>query len=138
MSVSETLSKAADLIEAHGWVQFKERTYDGRMCLRGAVALAAGVKQWRQIIEAEESESWEYSVPFGTGVSFDPGGAETFTKATRALLEHNPALSNLRQEGHPGGFLEDWNDAPGRTKEEVVQMLRATAELTRQPADILK
>lgn len=133
MSVSETLSKAADLIEAHGWVQFKERTYDGRMCLRGAVALAAGVKQWQQIVEEEESESWEYAVT--EDVFSDPGGVETFTKATRALLEHNPALGNLR----PGvGFLEDWNDAPGRTKEEVVQMLRATAELTRQPADILK
>lgn len=136
MSVSETLSKAADLIEAHGWVQFKEHTYDGRMCLRGAVALAAGVKQWRQIVLAEESESWECAVT--EDVSSDPGGVETFTKATRALLEHNPALGNLRPEEHPVGFLEDWNDAPGRTKEEVVQMLRATAELTRQPADILK
>lgn len=114
LTTAEILDQAADVIERNGWTQvaFSETdpdtiyttTRDCPVCALGAMNVAAGLEP-----DAEPDER-----PVG---------------AYRAFAEHL-GLSVDADRGVIGfstSIGEDWNDAKGRTAEQVVTELRACA-----------
>lgn len=100
MRTSEILNKAADLIEERGWGQGSEtwNNHNGAgLCLEGGILAATGMKL------TDDFEA---------------------CPAYRAVWAH---LENDDRWGAYRGSLYNWNDAPGRTAEEVIEVLRATA-----------
>lgn len=101
--VARTLNKAADLIEEHGWTQGAGGWGDGsNLCLEGAIYAAMGGSIW-----TEEYVDGERQLPK--------------CRAYKAVVEFLEWTQ---------GPLYRWNDETGRTKEEVVAVLRATAFVT--------
>jgi len=98
VNASEVLNKAADLIEVYGWVQGHAGGLGTGFCAAGAIAWAAGAIAW--------------------------------TATAKTVEEHDSLILSahvrLRQaiDGRDGIA---WNDAPGRTKKEVIQKLREAA-----------
>lgn len=104
MKVSETLNKAADLIQRDGWTQGDEgwfRKQGQPLCLEGAIQAALGIRPY-DTDDDDELEAW-----------FGPCPSK---QAVRDYLEHERALYR-------------WNDQQGRTQEEVVAVLRAAAAI---------
>jgi hypothetical protein len=99
VATSEVLNRAADLIEERGWIQgpFGMRTVTRELCLEGAVRLASG----------------------GQTTS---DGALLHYLASAPCPAGNAVIAYLG-EGEP--WL--WNDEPGRTAAEVIEVLRAAA-----------
>ncbi len=100
LSVSEVLSRAADLLEKPGaWTQGEYSRGDYCFCALGAVCEIEGRTRPRGNLEVNEDES----------------------PACAALAR---AIT-----GEPYPYLvARWNDAPRRTQAEVVSALRAAAE----------
>lgn len=102
---STILNKAADLIETRGWVQADGWAYspadDNSLCLEGGIMAAVGFTggQDRRIFKA--------------------------CPAYRAVWDY---LTDDHWKGAPFRTdLYDWNDAQARTKDEVIEVLRAAA-----------
>ena len=97
---SRLLLKAAALLEEHGWCQH-ERSNAGRHCVLGALDEAAGGdRNWGH--KDERAPWW--------------GAVQRLVSAVGAT--------------HPIGInwaAANWNNQPGRTKEEVIAKLRAVA-----------
>jgi hypothetical protein len=121
--VSRVLVEAADYIDQHGWVQrhyFDTWTADTpKACASGAIWLVAQlvVEEMRAVGDSDFSDSGELRAR-----------AE---EAIMRLLKDRDALP-------PGFYPEDyrgrafdtvvtWNDEEGRTKDQVVQVLRDAA-----------
>lgn len=109
MKTSEVLNLAADAIERRGWAQggdnpgavmepWGDTEPDAPVCLEGGIMAAMGVG-----IESRKQE-WFDSCP-----------------AYRAMREY------LRPQLRHYPRLYMWNDQDGRTKEEVIEALRAAA-----------
>lgn len=98
-AVSNLLLKAAALIEKHGWCQNRLEDQQGRMCLRGAIGMAAA----------------------GNAHFFH--GGEWVGVAKEADQRVHNAISGGKAWECPGM----WNNERGRTQEEVVAKLRAVA-----------
>jgi hypothetical protein len=98
------LLKAADLIEEWGHSTFYLRDDAGRMCLHGAINAAV------------------------TGNPFRPndGRGHHCPVAAAAHEAIGNFLGSPRLNDYRGA---DWNNAPGRTKDEVVAALRAAAQM---------
>jgi hypothetical protein len=112
---SEVLNRAADLIEQHGWTQregwWGQPGVEG-VCLEGGIMAAMGLdyNDWREA-------SWEDPEDEG----YDP---------IRDGLLPCPAYTAVREYlGVEPRRLYWWNDEPGRTREEVVEVLRTVAQL---------
>lgn len=88
---------AASIIERDGWCQNSMTSPSGQVCLEGALLRAYGVK-----------------FDHHTGASQMPPNA-----VFDVLMTIKNRLGGTRPF--------DWNDTPGRTKEEVVTKLRAVA-----------
>ena len=101
---SEILNKAADLIEERGWVQGTGWGRDtAALCLEGGIAAAAGIVR-----------------TLGNGFIYQ--GCPAYD-AVCSYLNRHP-----RPRQYPVlDSLWDWNDTPGRTAEEVIEVLRAAA-----------
>lgn len=108
MTAAETLREAADVIRRNGWIQgdyFDRDQLDGgriskdcSVCLHGAINLAAG---------GDPENDYHHNA----------------VKATNTLVEWlwtalDPAIY---------ASLSAWNDAPGRTAEQVIAALEAAA-----------
>ena len=111
--IADVCDEAADIIGANGWLQGEP--WPGSLhyrpgmpvCEMGALAVALGDRCWRRL-------------PGDVIREADPRG----TLATVAgAVEH-----------HLGFPLTIWNDAPGRTEGEVVELLRGTAKKLREPS----
>ena len=107
-SVSDTLNRAADLIERRGWGQGPSTWGDSaarsRLCVEGAIAAVSGVS----MLDLED---------IGEGVTPHRNELEA-CPAYKAMVDY-------LQWKQP--FLFTWNDKAGRTKEEVIEVLRAAA-----------
>jgi hypothetical protein len=104
-TITETaadLLSAADVLERDGWCQGRLHTR-GRHCTRGALNVVAGVVAASGASEAEYLAAIERS------------------DRAEAVLARSLGL------GLGPGAVPIWNDAPGRTPEEVVAALRAAA-----------
>lgn len=110
------LRKAAGLLETTGWLQYRIcgarlTSEEGRMCVRGAIAMAA---------------TGDPYAPFYS--SRNQGSSEALA-AVRALQRY---LSRSTWKQHPNDDIVRWNDKPGRTRAEVVAALRAAADMEPQ------
>ena len=113
MKTSEVLDLAADAIQHRGWTTGSwNNTKEGApVCLEGGIAAALG---------------WEIDLD---GV--DDAGYETFTSC--------PAYVAVQEYLSLGPFaLYHWNDRAERTKEEVIEVLRAAAAVERAKEESLE
>lgn len=115
MRTSEVLNAAADLIEQNEWTQregWYGQPHAQGVCLEGGIMAAMGYR-WLDLIEpTPDGEGWD---PIYDGLLKCP--------AYKAVEEY------LGDRLVPGDRLYNWNDVTGRTKEEVIEVLRATALL---------
>lgn len=103
MNTADILDRAADLIEERGWNQGWYVNECGGLCAVGAMYTAAGVE-----------------LPVGAEFPDIPDEvSNAVLRAFRVFGDHVKRLASA------------WNDAPGRTKEEVVSTLRAAAQAAR-------
>lgn len=98
---AEVLNRAADLIERDGWCQGSDRLKDG-ICVGKAIELSAEALRalWGEDFDARPAF---VALELAAGIRVD--------------ADHRSF----------GGYVL-WNDAPGRTKAEVVAVLRSAAE----------
>lgn len=114
MRTSETLNLAADLIEERGWngIEQSEDQWGLKpgspVCLEGA------------LIAATETPRDRLMLTYCEWANICPAGA-----AVREYLGLGQAKERL--DIAYGKRLYEWNDAPGRTAAEVVEVLRAAA-----------
>lgn len=106
MNTADILDKAAALIDKHGHCKGTHKNDAGALCTRGAVIRASSPR---------------YSFTRNKYVPMP---------AADAMREFERHL--LRTVGNWGPI--SWNDAPERTKEEVVSTLRAAAQAARAEA----
>ena len=107
-SVSDTLNRAADLIQIRGWGQGPSTWGDSaarsRLCVEGAIAAVSGVS----MLDLED---------IGEGVTPHRNELEA-CPAYKAMVDYLQ---------FKGTFLFTWNDQRGRTQEQVIEVLRAAA-----------
>jgi hypothetical protein len=128
--VAEACEDAADLLEGH-WVQGEwyitdsyideqtgDETENWGYCLEGGLAAALGL----DICDMEDTNRLEMiNCPVYTAV------LETINQqAHQELLDRG--FSGEYQPSYGEGDLPNWNDRDGRTEQEVVDLLRATAK----------
>jgi hypothetical protein len=110
-TAAEVLAEAADIIERDGWTQHHFHTPDGCHCALGAIGLASGE---HLNIRVADDGIVDWDLPrYG-----DPG----YDAACHAYTVARDALS-----ARVGIHVPSWNDADGRTQDEVVAELRAAA-----------
>jgi hypothetical protein len=97
--VAADLRAAADVLRRDGWIQLSDHAYGGH-CASGAIEVAID-PEW----EDHREEGWEYEEN------------QRFSEATLRLCRLVDASS-----------VTGWNDAPGRTADEVIAALEAAAE----------
>jgi hypothetical protein len=95
------LLRAHEIIEESGWCQLTLQAEDGRVCLEGAVLLASGVRLRR-----------------------NPSGHITPHSGDAPMFSALNAIRMLKQRLHSEAW--EWNDEPGRTKHEVLKLIRDT------------
>jgi hypothetical protein len=99
--VVKVLYDAADLIDQRGLAKGIRRDSEGRLCLHGAIEFAM------------------------TGTAWSSGEKhKEVSRHVRKYLEHNLGFVGLTDYG-----CAEWNNAPERTKQEVVDALRGAAEM---------
>jgi hypothetical protein len=110
----EVLTEAINILEHDGWGQGEYHLPDGCHCALGAIGLASGHHANVRILEDGD----EVYVRFDESSHGDHGDEafEAFNAANRALKE-------LLPDGY-SDHVPFWNDAPGRTKEQVLEKLR--------------
>lgn len=111
--IAEVLDGAADVIERDGWCQNDLTSDDGRHCLMGAIGAHLGT--------LSESGWWNL-------LAFD----EVESKITAA---RDAAALAAQIDVGPGMNVANWNDAPERTEQEVLDALRLAAKQERIKAD---
>jgi hypothetical protein len=103
--LADTLEQAAEVIR-QGWVQgdFRGITTDGKVghCLLGGIRCATGY------IYDENSDIW--------------------VEPLHAWMEVELQATELVQWKISSEYIDHWNDAPGRTQDEVVEVLLQTAK----------
>jgi hypothetical protein len=102
-TVHKVLLEAADLIEQRGWTQGTFQGSDGRLCAHGAIHMAV------------------FDKPDYFGEHDAPLVLAVWCRLRNYLLAKGVEPDLVRR-----GCMS-WNDAPGRTKEEVVQAMRDAA-----------
>lgn len=110
MLTSEVLDLAADLIEQRGWAKGTGWNETGEregapLCLEGGIQAAMGLHT--QPYADDPSEQW------------------------LADMKACPAYQAVKDYLNHPGTLYVWNDALGRTKDEVIAVLRGAAAVER-------
>ncbi len=101
LTASDVLDAAADYIEEHGWVQGQYANLDGAVCVSGAICAIL------------TGDPCGYKTGFKS--PFRPSPEKIFLECNQIYTES----------------IGDWNDAPGRTKEDVVSGLRLAGKKSR-------
>lgn len=113
----EMFEDAIAHIEEHGWCQGADVNHDGRVCLRGAFAKGYVVALIPQLGLDGTTLISEWG---------DPHALETVVRRAREVLE----LMGVNPLDYP--YLQVWNDAPGRTKDQVIDGLTLAAKTLRE------
>lgn len=103
LNTSSILDTAADLIVEKGWFQGACPSYSPKLCANMAIGEAA--KQAANL-----------------------GASVTYDVAARAFLNHIFTEQTDLHQPVRGNAIVFWNDASGRTQEEVIQALRGAAQ----------
>ena len=103
------LGRAADLIEEFGWVQGMARDLNGAYCVIGAVSMAIA----------------EHRRDRGFDRSLSPPAMTAMRAGIRERYDLPPRLATCWD---PAEVVVGWHDMPGRTKSEVVGLLRELAD----------
>jgi hypothetical protein len=112
------LRQAAEVIQSDGWAQGAYHS-DGKHCLAGAIAVAVGQHRPATSELLSGSHWWPIDNGWATCVlGSDPG---------RRRLKAESAL-----ERHLAEDLVSWNDNPGRTAADVIDLLLSTADMEDQ------
>jgi hypothetical protein len=121
--VADVLEKAADRLELCPWGQRSERINEQKICAEDAIFLTLADANQDAIITATNrfhGETWD-----------------GFAQVHRVLSPYLP----LKADMAPTGFTYDreqslfeWNDHPGRTKDEVVELFKTVAKELRNEA----
>lgn len=106
----ELFDKAVEVLEQRGWCQGKLEATDGRVCAVGALRAAAWGDPYSRTFPGEEK------------VDVEP--------VERALDAVNAVLSGPRARS----MIVSFNDEPGRTAEEVIDLFRRVAKDLRNKA----
>ena len=104
----QVLEDAADLIELVGWCQEDFEDEYGQVCLMGALNSVTMVRT--------------------TSEGIEPHLLTARRHAEQLLIDHLGLAPVRPTAGHP---LPDWNDAEGRTMQQVLDALRETAKAAR-------
>ena len=118
--------------------------YAKRVLLAAAELVESG---WCQGVEATDAEGWEVSVESADAERFSLTGALDATKGEEYVdYQEDTVQYRMRQvipvhvftfklcagiADKDSMWLKHWNDEPGRTKEQVLTVLREAANLTR-------
>lgn len=115
--VQEDLEAAYDVLEAHGWCQGNGQDGDGKVCLEGAVAaVTLGSPQY-----------WATRRYHHQAFVLRPSA---WVDMPRELIErHADAVDALEAAlttttGRERDSVYMWNDTPGRTVEDVKELMR--------------
>lgn len=110
--IAQALDDAADLILIHGWKSGPPEKGDPTLCVQAAIAKATGGTYW----------GLPDLCPIG--------------KAAHDALVANGAYRLFGDEIHRDnlGTVYIWNDEPGRTEDEVFDLLRNTSKALREEA----
>jgi hypothetical protein len=103
----QLLTRAAEILDERGWFQGWYIRDDGCVCAVGAVNLAASEADGNEALDLDAESEWD-----------------NISTSVRWAREN--ALEALR--GAVDGSIVEWNDKPGRTKDEVQAILRRAAE----------
>lgn len=112
LTASDVLLGAIDVIHERGWCQSTLQSYDGRVCLVGALYLAAGAELVRNPGSVDD---------FDIRWTSKPNRSEreaAFLSATRAVEKH---LNNdIGGQTRPAV----WNDRVATSADEVIEVLK--------------
>lgn len=123
MKPSEALDKAVEIIERDGWIQGEY------------------YRTPRPVQDHEENARLDEEARRSAPCCQRGAVIRALTGTWKSINEISGADSEtmLRAHGYcrqlTGGHPIEWNDAPGRTKEEVVDMLKRAAELAREAGE---
>lgn len=121
LNLADVYTKAANWIEAHGWVQNKPVGRDEERCASAAINEAAG--------RAYNELSRDLFEPFGDWLranradQISPGSHYEGGLPTT----HSPDCSICAARASGRTLIQNWNDEQGRTKEQVLSTLREFA-----------
>jgi hypothetical protein len=116
--VSRLLSRAADLMEQFGLAKFVRKDSNGSMCYLGALEEANGGMFSADVYNPLVVEA---SKRIQKALDLTPAGYRGY---------HGP------ETVYPVVAVVDWNNAPERTKEEVVEAMRQAAKV-KETADAI-
>lgn len=102
---SDVIENTADYIEEHGWTQRHMIDSEGKVCILGGFCL--GVTNIFTSNTTEAVHAAKYAVAIAVWDAWRPGA---------------------RCHATTSGVISSWNDAEGRTEQEVLDILRKTAK----------
>ena len=116
-AVRKARQRAGELIGERGWVQGREWSEDGGLCISGALYAAA----WEL-----ERAAWAEGVCMTTSIDCSGSGVAEFAKRVTCM--------ELGLVWTPNGPcpLRTWNDQPGQRLEEVLAALAGPIEVERR------
>lgn len=108
--------KAAKVLRDRKWVQGQVGTKDSGMCAIGVISYTANVDP--KVAQAK--------IFFSEFFSNNLVGNKQTTLAGNAVIDFGEWLKNSGL--YESSYVAGWNDAPGRTKEEVIQYMEKFAD----------
>lgn len=108
--ISKHILRAANYINEHGWCQHLVETPGGAVCLQGA------------LFKTMDPQCMKYRLEWGIAWRTAPSEYLNAEKRVYNYLQHKGMIGNYKGS-------HNWNDAPGRTKDEVINLLREVAYL---------
>jgi hypothetical protein len=105
MKPSEVLTRMRDVLETRGWTQKRFMDRQGRRCLLGAVGAVRG--------------TWQ--------PEFCAATSTALTALEHKIAEMHPGSTGIRAlNSLPGDSISIFNDAPGRTLQEIFDLIDKT------------
>lgn len=109
---SQILEDAVEVLDKFGWCQNSLVSYDGHVCLVGAIYQAAGYISINEEHYGDGIISYEWTIE-------------------SALLGRDAERARRAVGNHLNGAVEEWNDQNATSKEEVQDLLMTVAKQLR-------
>jgi hypothetical protein len=117
--VADIIDLAAENLEQCPWGQGNGRASDGQICAQDAIWMAVAGQQ-------SAKEYWSSRANLDLGIR----RLQQFNLLSDEVIR----VISLRLPDRYHGRLFAWNDRPGRTKEEVIELFKETAKDLRNSA----